>query len=103
MGSVVPLGGRLTVDAERLRAARPQCLSANEWEEVARTWGWSERESVVVQRLLGGETRRQAALDLSITQSTLQTHLRRALWKSGTKDLIDLLWEIVGIRDRLRR
>jgi DNA-binding NarL/FixJ family response regulator len=58
---------------------------------------------VVVQRLLNGQTRRQAALDLAITQSTLQTHLRRALWKSGTKDLIDLVWEVIAIRDRLRQ
>jgi DNA-binding NarL/FixJ family response regulator len=90
------------MDTEKKRRDRPQCLSAAEWDEVAKTWGWSDRECCVVRRLLGGEARKRAAEEMRITQSTLQTHLRRALWKSRTRDLIDLVWEIVAIRDRLR-
>ena len=70
---------------------------------MAKTWGWSERECDVVRLLVIGESRKQVADFLEIAQSTLQTHLRRAFWKAQAKDLIALIWQIVAMRDRLRR
>lgn len=78
-------------------------LSQTEWARVMDEYGWSERECAVVRLITSGESRRDAARQLSITQSTLQTHLRRALWKAGAKDVVALVWQIVAVRDRLRR
>jgi len=74
-----------------------------EWAHVAELWGWSERECDVVRLLAGGDSRKHVTNMLNIAQSTLQTHLRRALWKAHAKDLVSLVWKIVEVRDRLRR
>lgn len=78
-------------------------LSQTEWVRVMDEYSWSERECAVVRLITTGQSRRDAARQLNITQSTLQTHLRRALWKAGAKDVVALVWQIVAVRDRLRR
>ena len=77
--------------------------SATEWAHVAELWGWSDREGDIVRLLANGDSRKHVAGMLNIAQSTLQTHLRRALWKANAKDIVMLIWRIVEVRDRLRR
>jgi len=78
------------------------CPCDEEWTKIAEAFGWSRRECEVVRRILGGEARKRAAASLGITQSTVQTHLQRALWKAHTRDLIELMWKVVEVRDKLR-
>ncbi|MDH3590669.1 MAG: LuxR C-terminal-related transcriptional regulator [Planctomycetota bacterium] len=73
-----------------------------EWDQIAGRWSWSRRECEVVRLLVLGFTRKQSALKLQISLSTLQTHFRRAMWKGPARDLVGLIWEIVAVRDELR-
>lgn len=73
-----------------------------EWARISAGWGLSARETDVVRLLASGQSRKEAARTLEISISTLQTHLRRALWKSRTDDLIGLIWAVVGQLERLR-
>jgi len=71
--------------------------TAKEWDRVARHWSWSARETEAVRILATGQSRKEAAAQLSISISTLQTHLRRALWKAGAECLVDLVWRISAL------
>lgn len=74
-----------------------------EWSRIASTWRLSNREREVVQLLVGGMSRGDAARALRISVSTLQTHLRRCLWKATADNIVELIWKVVDLRDELRR
>lgn len=73
-----------------------------EWSLIADSFGWGNRERESVSLVLGGIPRKAAAHYLSISLSSLQTYLRRAMRKAKTDDLVALLWEVVAVRDRAR-
>jgi DNA-binding NarL/FixJ family response regulator len=74
-----------------------------EWSHIAKTWRLSNREREVAQLLVCGMSRGDAARTLRISVNTLQTHLRRCLWKATADNIIDLIWKVVRLRDELRR
>ena len=74
-----------------------------EWAQIGQIWRWSGRERDVVRMLATGMSRKRAAHKLGISPSTLQTHLRRALWKAKADDLISLIWMVVAELQVLRQ
>jgi DNA-binding NarL/FixJ family response regulator len=74
-----------------------------EWARIAADRRWSRREAQVVRAIVTGSRRADAATALGMSLSTLQTHLRRALWKCRCTDVVALIWLVTDARDRLRR
>jgi DNA-binding CsgD family transcriptional regulator len=73
-----------------------------EWDLIAGRWSLSARERKVIHLLVAGRSRKQVAHQLGMSLSTLQTHWRRALAKTGAADLVALIWQVVAARDALR-
>lgn len=63
-------------------------------ERIARTYGLSEREAVVVREFARGRTVAHIAEELIVSQETVRTHIKRAYSKTSChnrQDLIDLV------------
>ncbi len=59
-------------------------------------WGLTDAEGRVVNKLVDGQTLRQAAEDLGIGYETARTHLKRAMAKAGVRRQVELITAAIG-------
>lgn len=78
---------QLAVTVER---ARP----ADILPVLAETFGLTEREREVVDRIVQGLSGKEAALALHMSEYTLQDHLKSVFRKTGTKSRRELVWQL---------
>ncbi|MDO3411944.1 helix-turn-helix transcriptional regulator [Saccharibacillus sp. CPCC 101409] len=80
-------GVQLAVTVER---ARP----ADILPVLAESFGLTEREREVVDRIVHGLSSKEAALSLCVSEYTLQDHLKSVFRKTGTKSRRELVWQL---------
>lgn len=86
----------------RMWGGRAAIPSGPEWVSIGEAYQWAPRELEAVRLVLSGTPRKSAAERLGISLSSLQTYLRRAMWKVDVDDVIALFWSVVAARDKLR-
>jgi DNA-binding NarL/FixJ family response regulator len=64
--------------------------------DVPAWWLLSERESQVMAALKRGESNKEIARELNITERTVKAHVSAILEKAGARDRIDLILKANG-------
>jgi len=78
------------------RLLRRLLLQSKSPEDVPVQWSLSERELQVMEALKRGESNKEIARELSITERTVKAHVSAILEKAGARDRIDLILKANG-------
>ncbi|MEJ8305429.1 helix-turn-helix transcriptional regulator [Saccharibacillus sacchari] len=99
----VPGGVYIGIRASRMRSADGETQLAVTVERarpadilpvLAESFGLTEREREVVDRIVQGLSGKEAALSLHMSEYTLQDHLKSVFRKTGTKSRRELVWRL---------
>jgi DNA-binding CsgD family transcriptional regulator len=64
----------------------------------ASAYGFTERETQILDRLLEGADSRELARDLHLSEHTVQDHLKSVFAKTGTRSRRQLIGQVIGSR-----
>lgn len=70
------------------------------WSDFDKVFGLTRAETVVVKRIMGGESADTIADELSVTLDTIRTHVRRAYTKLGVNNREQLFSKVSAFRIR---
>ena len=81
---------------ELLQRLLRRLLSRQSPADVPAQWALSEREQEVMEALKRGESNKEIARELNITERTVKAHVSAILEKAGARDRIDLILKANG-------
>lgn len=81
---------------ELLQRLLRRLLSQQQPADVPSQWSLSEREQQVMEALKRGESNKEIARELNITERTVKAHVSAILEKAGARDRIDLILKANG-------
>ncbi|NGZ74383.1 helix-turn-helix transcriptional regulator [Saccharibacillus alkalitolerans] len=99
----VPGGGYVSIRASRMETPSVETQLAVTVERarpaeilpiLSESFGLTEREREVVERIVQGLSGKEAALSLHMSEYTLQDHLKSVFRKTGTKSRRELVWRL---------
>ncbi len=78
-------------------ATRPAAISAEEWETLRRSLGWSLLQTEILRRLFAGKSYQEIAREMAIRPRTVRTTIERLYRQFGVSDRVQLVVHILTI------
>lgn len=69
-------------------------LAAEEWQSIIKIFKLSPQQARIVELILQGKKHKQIALELALSESTVQTYLGRLFTRLGIADRTELILHI---------
>lgn len=72
-------------------------LNAEEWQRIINVFKLSPQQARIVEMILQGKKHKQIALELSLSESTVQTYLGRLFARLGVADRTEMILHIFAL------
>ena len=87
-------GSRANADAKPARSLPLPLLTDSEWKHVVHVLKFSPQQVRIVELILQGKKHKQIAMELVLSESTVQTYLGRIFHRLGVGDRTELILHI---------
>ena len=78
-------------------AMRPDAISAEEWETLRRSLGWSLPQTEIMRRLLAGKSYQEIAREMALRPRTVRTEMNRLYREFGASNRVQLVLHVLTV------
>jgi DNA-binding CsgD family transcriptional regulator len=90
--------------AERILAAAPPLpLDTGHWQKIVEAVGLSKRQAQITELMLRDLSDNQIAIVLGISESTIDTHMERIQYRTGTRGRMQLAMHVLAVSHQVRQ
>ena len=76
---------------------RPDAISAEEWETLRRSLGWSLPQTEIMRRLFAGKSYEEIAREMATRRRTVRTAVNRLYRQFGVSDRAQLVLHVLTV------